>query len=91
MIAWTTAHPTRDEQGSWFEDITQQAGVDHKHTNRSFENVYAHIMEGYTALGAAVAVADYDGDGFEDLFVTVSKLSGKNRGVSGWKILTGWK
>jgi enediyne biosynthesis protein E4 len=49
------------------------------HTNRSFDNKYAHIMEGYTALGAAVAVADFDGDGFEDLFVTDSKDGGKNR------------
>ena len=35
-------------------------------------------MAGYTALGAAVAVADYDNDGFEDIFVTDSKVDGKN-------------
>jgi hypothetical protein len=35
-------------------------------------------MEGYTALGAAVAVADYDGDGLEDLFVTDSSEDGAN-------------
>ena len=29
-------------------------------------------MAGYTALGASAAVADFDGDGFEDLFVTDS-------------------
>jgi hypothetical protein len=61
-----------------FVDITAAAGVNAKHTNRSFENTYANIMEGYTALGAAAAVADYDGDGFEDLFVTDSRLGGKN-------------
>ena len=49
---------------SWFEDVTVQAGVAHKHTNRSFRNPYADIMAGYTALGAAAAVADYDGDGY---------------------------
>ncbi len=49
-----------------------------KHTNRVFENPYAHIMAGYTALGASVAVADYDGDGFDDMFVTDSSASGKN-------------
>jgi hypothetical protein len=63
----------------WFEDVTRQAGVAHPHTNRSFENPYAHIMSGYTALGASVAAADFDGDGFEDLFVTDSKRDGKNR------------
>ena len=64
---------------SWFEDITAQAGVAHKHTNRSFQNPYAHIMEVVNAQGAAVAVADYDADGFEDIFVTDSKVDGKNR------------
>ena len=63
----------------WFEDITAKAGIQHKHTNRAFKNPYAHIMAGYTALGAAVAVADYNNDGFEDLFVTDSMESGKNK------------
>ncbi|MBK9166075.1 MAG: CRTAC1 family protein [Bryobacterales bacterium] len=63
----------------WFEDVTKNAGVAFPHTNRSFENKYAHIMEGYTALGAAAAVADYNGDGFDDVFVTDSKDGGKNR------------
>ena len=62
----------------WFEDITKTAGINSKHTNREFKNPYAHIMAGYTALGAAVVVADYDGDGFEDAFVTDSSVHGKN-------------
>src|SRR5690348_4291748 len=62
----------------WFEDVTRRAGVAHKHTNRSFKNPYAHIMAGYTALGASAAVADYDGDGFDDVFVTDSSVNGKN-------------
>jgi hypothetical protein len=48
------------------------------HRNRSFDNPYAHVMEGYTALGAAAAVADYDGDGHDDLFVTDSAADGRN-------------
>src|ERR1700693_5144430 len=63
----------------WFEDVTRRAGVANKHTNRSFKNPYAHIMAGYTALGASAAVADYDGDGFDDVFVTDSMEGGKNR------------
>jgi hypothetical protein len=61
-----------------FEDVTARAGVAAKHTNRAFHNPYAEIMAGYTALGAAAAVADFDGDGFEDLFVTDSAETGKN-------------
>jgi hypothetical protein len=62
----------------WFEDITHRAGILHKHSNRVFRNPYAEIMAGYTALGASAAVADYDGDGFDDIFVTDSGADGKN-------------
>lgn len=67
-----------DSSERWFEDLTQKAGLAHKHSNRVFKNPYAHIMAGYTALGAAVAVGDYDRDGYEDLFMTDSKEDGKN-------------
>ena len=72
-VATLAAGPER-----WFEDVTARAGVAAKHTNRAFKNPYAEIMAGYTALGASVAAADFDGDGFEDLFVTDSSESGKN-------------
>jgi ASPIC and UnbV/FG-GAP-like repeat len=62
----------------WFADVTHRAGVDAPHRNRTFENPYAAIMAGYTALGAAAAVADFDGDGFDDLFVTDSARDGRN-------------
>jgi hypothetical protein len=65
-------------EGSWFEEVAERSGVRHKHTNRSFKNAYARIMEGYTALGAAVAVGDYDANGFEDFFATDSQEHGKN-------------
>ena len=61
-----------------FEDITAKAGVARAHHNRKFENPYAHIMAGYTALGASASAADYDGDGFDDLFVTDSSVDGRN-------------
>src|SRR5438132_1131201 len=44
----------------WFEDVTHKAGIHHRHHTRRFNNPYAEIMQGYTKLGAAVAVADYD-------------------------------
>ncbi|MEM7356182.1 MAG: VCBS repeat-containing protein, partial [Acidobacteriota bacterium] len=72
-------HPAKAAAEPWFEDITASAGVDFPHHTRSFKNPYAHIMEGYTALGASAAVADIDGDGFEDVFFTDSSEDGKNR------------
>ena len=64
---------------SFFQDVTESAGVYRKHSNRSFDNPYAHIMEGYTALGASAAVADYNLDGYEDIFVTNSATGAQNR------------
>ena len=52
--------------GRWFREVTHEAGIHHKHSNRVFENPYAAIMSGYTALGASAAVADFDGDGYDD-------------------------
>jgi hypothetical protein len=63
----------------WFEDITESAGVAVPHRNRQFDNQYATIMAGYTALGASASVADFNGDGFDDLFVTDSAADGHNR------------
>jgi len=82
-VAASTEAPTSETAGEetaapWFEDRTEAAGVARSHRNRSFHNPYARIMEGYTALGAAVAVTDYDGDGLEDLFVTDSSETGRN-------------
>lgn len=76
LAAAAPAPPVSSEK--WFEDVTERSGVARKHTNRAFENPYAEIMAGYTALGAAAAVADFDGDGFEDLFVTDSADGGAN-------------
>jgi hypothetical protein len=62
----------------WFEDVTHNAGILYRHHPRLFDNPYAAIMEGYARLGSATAVADYDGDGFEDIFVTDSCATCKN-------------
>jgi hypothetical protein len=73
--------PTSGGQGAeepWFRDQAAAAGVARAHRTRSFDNPYARIMEGYTALGAAVAVGDFDGDGFDDLYVTDSSEDGRN-------------
>jgi FG-GAP repeat len=59
---------TIPDQGLWFRDITRSAGVAKKHQKRTFNNVYSSIMDGYSALGSAVAAGDYNGDGFEDLY-----------------------
>jgi hypothetical protein len=76
--AQKTATSSSTQKERWFEDVTHKAGIHFRHHTRNFENPYAEIMQGYTKLGAAAAVADYDQDGFEDIFVTDSCATCKN-------------
>src|SRR5687767_4570452 len=83
LVAWlayaaSIAAAASSPSERWFEDVTALAGVERPHANRRFENPYSHIMAGYTALGASASVTDFDGDGFEDLFVTDSAVKGRN-------------
>ena len=68
----------QESNSAYFEDVTHTAGILYRHHLRQFDNPYASIMQGYARLGAAVAVADYDGDGYEDVFVTESCSTCKN-------------
>jgi hypothetical protein len=79
--AGNTSAPARNagrHNQSWFKNVTHTAGIHESHHVRRFNNPYAEIMQGYTKLGAAVAVVDYNGDGFEDIFVTDSCATCKN-------------
>jgi hypothetical protein len=55
-----------------FEEVAASAGVQSTHHTRTFQGPHADVLGMFTAGGAAVAVGDYDNDGFDDLFVTDS-------------------
>ncbi len=56
-----------------FEEVGAAAGARFVHSTRSFGDRHkADVLEMFTEGGAAVAVGDYDGDGWDDLFVTDS-------------------
>jgi len=58
-----------------FQEIGERAGVRHVHSTRRFTGRHkAQVLEMFTAGGAAVAVGDFDGDGWDDLFLTDSDL-----------------
>ena len=78
LAALGAAPPQTGRLPPAFADVTAEAGVNVPHGLRQFHNAYAEVMAGYTALGAAAAVADFDGDGREDLFVTDSAENGRN-------------
>ncbi|HEX6203282.1 MAG TPA: VCBS repeat-containing protein, partial [Thermoanaerobaculia bacterium] len=56
-----------------FEEIGEAAGARFTHSTRRFgDREKAEVLEMFTAGGAAVAVGDFDGDGWEDVFLTDS-------------------
>jgi hypothetical protein len=61
-----------------FEEIGARAGARLIHHTRKFHGAKASVLEMFTSGGAAVAVGDYDNDGYEDLFVTDSDTGRSN-------------
>jgi len=55
-----------------FEEIAKKAGVQFRHNTRRFPGKTGDVLRMFTSGGSSVAVADYDNDGFEDMFVTDS-------------------
>jgi len=56
-----------------FEDITAKAGINIRHHSRTYQGKNADVLRMFTAGGSAVAVGDYDNDGYEDMFITDSE------------------
>ncbi len=71
------ARPPRG--GKPFTDVTDEAGVRHRHQKPVLDSKLDRIMPWMASVGAAAAAADYDGDGDIDLYLTTSRLGQPNR------------
>ncbi len=61
-----------------FTDVTARAGITHKHHPPVLDHKLDHIMTWMASVGAAAATADFDRDGWLDLYVTNSRKGQPN-------------
>jgi hypothetical protein len=64
--------------GFRFEQAASRLGVSFVHEAPTFDSRLAHIMPQVASVGAAVSVADFDRDGWQDFYVTNSREGSRN-------------
>src|SRR5262249_14144434 len=64
--------------GFRLDEVSKQIGVTAVHQAPTFDHQFDHIMPQVAAMGAAVAVADFDRDGWQDFYVTNSGEGSQN-------------
>ena len=74
-------HPSEAlaRHGFRLEEVSKRIGVDAIHQAPTFDKRLEHIMPQVASMGAAVAVADFDRDGWQDFYLTSSAEGVQNR------------
>ncbi|MBV6713701.1 CRTAC1 family protein [Paenibacillus chitinolyticus] len=72
------AGQNRTDFGFSLKETTQASGVKFTHSKPTFDSKVANIMPWMASTGAGVFTADYDGDGFMDLYFVNSAKGSKN-------------
>ncbi len=75
----TGGAPADARFGFKLEESAKALGVDFVHQGPTFDSRLAHIMPQVASMGAAVAVADFDRDGWQDFYVANSGEGSLNR------------
>jgi hypothetical protein len=65
--------------GFRLQESAKAIGIDFVHEAPTFDARLEHIMPQVASMGAAVAVGDFDRDGWQDLYVTNSAEDSRNR------------
>src|SRR5882757_6477258 len=78
-VWWLTPRHVEDTGADVrFEERAAAAGCRNVHTMVTLGDVFTNIMPWLSSVGAAAAAADYDGDGYADLYVVNSGRNDRN-------------
>lgn len=64
--------------GFVLQEVAHQSGIDFTHHAPTLDSALAPIMPQVASMGASVTVADFDKDGWPDIYVTDSAEGGQN-------------
>src|ERR1044071_7220694 len=64
--------------GFYFEEVAKASGINFTHQSPTLDHRLDHIMPQVASMGAAVSVADFNRDGWPDLYVTNSGEGSQN-------------
>ena len=60
-------------------EVANTAGIDFVHCGPTFDPQLGHIMPQVAAMGAGVSIVDFNRDGWQDVYVTNSRVGSANR------------
>ena len=64
--------------GFVLQESSADSGIHFQHSSPHLDPKLKHIMEQVASMGAAVSVVDFDGDGWQDIYLTNSGENSKN-------------
>jgi hypothetical protein len=64
--------------GFYLTEVSKAAGVDFVHQGPTLDPKLSAIMPEVASMGASVSIVDFDHDGWPDIYVTDSRIGGKN-------------
>jgi hypothetical protein len=67
-----------ERYGFFLDEVSADVGMSFRHESPQLDAKLEHIMPQVAAMGAAVAVGDYDRDGWSDIYVTNSAVGSSN-------------